>query len=241
MFERLSQRGSFTEEEARNIVKQVGQGLKHMHDNHIIHRDLKVSFLFFLSSFSIDRLVTISLSFSPFLLPHLAWEYTLYRSQWFRDNKNLWFWYGQNCWTESCSHSMWNRYPCHFLNKFSFFFFFFLQVKTILNFLLLNYVAPEVFNTSAGVENPGYGKKVDIWSLGVILYILYSFHLYYHFRPVAHLLFILYFSSFLFFYLRLSGRPPFYDDSTNGVLLKIKRGEYGFPPIEWDYISKEGE
>ena len=134
MFERLSQRGSFTEEEARNIVKQVGQGLKHMHDNHIIHRDLKVSFLFFLSSFSIDRLVTISLSFSPFLLPHLAWEYTLYRSQWFRDNKNLWFWYGQNCWTESCSHSMWNRYPCHFLNKFSFFFFSFCKSKQSLTF-----------------------------------------------------------------------------------------------------------
>jgi len=39
---------------------------------------------------------------------------------------------------------------------------------------------------------------------------------------------------------RLSGRPPFYDDTPQGVLLRIKAADYDFPATEWDYVSPEG-
>ena len=50
------------------------------------------------------------------------------------------------------------------------------------------YVAPEV------LKNEPYGKEVDMWSLGVILYIL------------------------------LCGFPPFYHESTQQLYKQIKRG-----------------
>lgn len=64
-----------------------------------------------------------------------------------------------------------------------------------------NYVAPEV------LEGKDYSQEVDLWSLGVILYIL------------------------------LCGFPPFYDESTAGLYRQIKRGEYDFPDPYWSDIS----
>jgi len=63
------------------------------------------------------------------------------------------------------------------------------------------YVAPEV------LKNEPYGKEVDMWSLGVILYIL------------------------------LCGFPPFYHESTQQLYKQIKKGEYDFPDPYWTEIS----
>lgn len=63
------------------------------------------------------------------------------------------------------------------------------------------YVAPEVLNNTA------YGPQVDMWSIGVILYIL------------------------------LCGFPPFYNQSTAALYRQIKRGEFDFPKPYWDDIS----
>jgi calcium/calmodulin-dependent protein kinase I len=63
------------------------------------------------------------------------------------------------------------------------------------------YVAPEV------LKNEPYGKAVDMWSLGVILYIL------------------------------LCGFPPFYHESTAALYKMIKKGEYDFPDPYWTDIS----
>jgi len=63
------------------------------------------------------------------------------------------------------------------------------------------YVAPEV------LMNVAYGPSVDLWSLGVILYIL------------------------------LCGFPPFYHESTNALYKQIKKGQYDFPSPYWDNIS----
>lgn len=67
------------------------------------------------------------------------------------------------------------------------------------------YVAPEV------LKNESYGSPVDLWSLGVILYIL------------------------------LCGFPPFFHDSTAQLYRQIKKGEYKFPDPYWTDISQNAK
>jgi len=67
------------------------------------------------------------------------------------------------------------------------------------------YVAPEV------LKNEPYDRAVDLWSLGVILYIL------------------------------LCGFPPFYHESTAQLYKQIKKGEYDFPDPYWTDISAEAK
>jgi hypothetical protein len=65
------------------------------------------------------------------------------------------------------------------------------------------YVAPEILE-----QKGGYGCEVDLWSLGVILYIL------------------------------ICGFPPFYDENNAALYNQIKRGDYSFPSPYWDNVSK---
>ncbi len=64
------------------------------------------------------------------------------------------------------------------------------------------YVAPEVLSQN-------YDYRCDIWSIGVILYIL------------------------------LCGYPPFNGKSSKEVINRIKRGDVEFEPEDWQYISIE--
>lgn len=68
-----------------------------------------------------------------------------------------------------------------------------------------NYVAPEI------LLQRGYGKEVDVWSLGVILYIL------------------------------LCGYPPFYDESDALLFEIIMKGKFDFDERYWRDISKEAK
>jgi len=63
------------------------------------------------------------------------------------------------------------------------------------------YVAPEILKSEA------YGPAVDVWSIGVILYIL------------------------------LCGFPPLYDETAAGLYDQIKKGKYDFPDPYWTDIS----
>jgi calcium/calmodulin-dependent protein kinase I len=63
------------------------------------------------------------------------------------------------------------------------------------------YIAPEV------LKMKGYDKQCDVWSLGVIIYIL------------------------------LCGFPPFYADNDAQLYEKIKKGQYEFLRPYWDPIS----
>ena len=69
------------------------------------------------------------------------------------------------------------------------------------------YVAPEILKSGRG--GAGYGKEVDMWSVGVILYIL------------------------------LCGFPPFYDEDNIRLFAAIQKGKYDFPSPYWDNVSAE--
>jgi serine/threonine protein kinase len=68
------------------------------------------------------------------------------------------------------------------------------------------YVAPEILKRD---KSKGYGAAVDMWSTGVIMYIL------------------------------LCGYPPFYDEVQEKLFRQIVKGKYEFPSPEWDEVSKE--
>ncbi|XP_053547945.1 calcium/calmodulin-dependent protein kinase type II subunit gamma isoform X1 [Bombina bombina] len=67
------------------------------------------------------------------------------------------------------------------------------------------YLSPEVLR-----KDP-YGKPVDIWACGVILYIL------------------------------LVGYPPFWDEDQHKLYQQIKAGAYDFPSPEWDTVTPEAK
>lgn len=71
-----------------------------------------------------------------------------------------------------------------------------------------SYVAPEVLSKD---PKKGYGKEVDMWSIGVIFYIL------------------------------LCGFPPFYDEDNAVLFNSIRKGEYEFPSPYWDSVSTEAK
>ena len=67
------------------------------------------------------------------------------------------------------------------------------------------YVAPEI------IEGKGYGKEVDYWSIGIILYIM------------------------------LCGFPPFYDENNEKLFTSITKCDYEFPSPYWDKISDDAK
>jgi calcium-dependent protein kinase len=66
------------------------------------------------------------------------------------------------------------------------------------------YIAPEILKSD-------YNEKCDVWSVGVILYIL------------------------------LSGRPPFAGDNDKDILEAVKMGVFSFASKEWAAISAEAK
>jgi serine/threonine protein kinase len=70
-----------------------------------------------------------------------------------------------------------------------------------------SYVAPEVLEA----RPTGYGPAVDMWSIGVITYIL------------------------------LCGFPPFYGDTLPIIFEKILAAQYDFPAEYWDEVSPEAK
>lgn len=70
------------------------------------------------------------------------------------------------------------------------------------------YVAPEVINGGPGHK---YGPEVDLWSAGVVLFIL------------------------------LAGYPPFYNENEPQLFNQIRRGEYSFNDAVWDGVTGDAK
>jgi len=66
------------------------------------------------------------------------------------------------------------------------------------------YVAPQVLSGK-------YGQESDLWSLGVIMYVL------------------------------LCGYPPFYGETDNDVLAKVRLGNVNFTPQDWKNVSEDAK
>lgn len=143
LFDRIVEKGNYTERDASLLIKQILEAVGFMHDKGVVHRDLKPENLLFCSPAE-DAKIMIS-------------DFGLSKTE------------------ESGAMATACGTP--------------------------GYVAPEVL-----AQQP-YGKEVDIWSIGVITYIL------------------------------LCGYPPFYDENDSELFRQILRAEYEFDSPYWDEIS----
>jgi len=144
LFEKIIKKGYFSEKEAINIVTQILEAIKYLHENKVCHRDLKPENL--LCS-EIDGVDVVKIA-----------DFGL--SKMFSGAEKL----RTGCGTPG-------------------------------------YVAPEILLQDT------YDNKVDLWSIGVITYIL------------------------------LAGYSPFYSDTEAGLFEKIMTAEYDFDNECWDEIS----
>ena len=156
LFERIQNKGSFTEEEAAGIMRQLLSCLKFMHapERKIAHRDLKPENILFVAPTDESCIKLTDYGFSKRVTSHTN----------FQGNDDHVF-------------------------------------KTRLG--SPNYVAPEILSS----RHAPYGVEVDIWSLGVILYIM------------------------------LCGYFPFYSENERELYKQIRSARYDFPEEEWAHVS----
>jgi len=148
LFDRIVAKGSYSEKEASQLIRDIAGAIKYLHSIGVVHRDLKPENLLYLNP-KPDSPIKIT-------------DFGLAKLKGTADSM-----------TTACGTP--------------------------------GYVAPEV------LKNEPYDKAVDMWSLGVILYIL------------------------------LCGFPPFYHESTAQLYKQIKKGEYDFPDPYWTDISAEAK
>uniref|UniRef100_A0AAY4CWQ0 non-specific serine/threonine protein kinase n=2 Tax=Denticeps clupeoides TaxID=299321 RepID=A0AAY4CWQ0_9TELE len=154
LFSRIQERGDqgFTEREASEIMRNIGEAIQYLHSINIAHRDIKPENLLYTSKRSDAILKLTDFGFAK----------------------------------ETTAHNSLAT-PCY----------------------TPYYVAPEVL----GPEK--YDKSCDMWSLGVIMYIL------------------------------LCGYPPFYSNHglamSPGMKKRIRNGQYEFPNPEWSDVSEEAK
>ncbi|XP_011640496.1 calcium/calmodulin-dependent protein kinase type 1 isoform X1 [Pogonomyrmex barbatus] len=143
LFDRIVEKGSYTEKDASGLIRQVLEAVDYMHDQGVVHRDLKPENLLYYSPDEDSKIMISDFGLSKM-----------------EDSGIM----ATACGTPG-------------------------------------YVAPEVL-----AQKP-YGKAVDVWSIGVISYIL------------------------------LCGYPPFYDENDANLFAQILRGEFEFDSPYWDDIS----
>ncbi|GLV37690.1 Calcium/calmodulin-dependent protein kinase I [Carabus blaptoides fortunei] len=143
LFDRIVEKGSYTEKDASDLIRQVLEAVDYMHEQGVVHRDLKPENLLYYSPDEDSKIMISDFGLSKM-----------------EDSGIM----ATACGTPG-------------------------------------YVAPEVL-----AQKP-YGKAVDVWSIGVISYIL------------------------------LCGYPPFYDENDANLFAQILKGEFEFDSPYWDEIS----
>ncbi|XP_066990590.1 calcium/calmodulin-dependent protein kinase type 1 isoform X2 [Macrobrachium rosenbergii] len=147
LFDRIVEKGSYTEKDASDLIRQVLEAVDYMHDQGVVHRDLKPENLLYYSPDEDSKIMISDFGLSKM-----------------EDSGIM----ATACGTPG-------------------------------------YVAPEVL-----AQKP-YGKAVDVWSIGVIAYIL------------------------------LCGYPPFYDENDANLFAQILKGEFEFDSPYWDEISESAK
>jgi len=140
LFDQIVERGSYSEHDAANLIRQVLEGIDYMHRHGVVHRDLKPENLLCASA-NVIKIADFGLSKDV-------------------ESGNL----QTSCGTPS-------------------------------------YVAPEV------LLGGQYDSEVDIWSIGVITYVL------------------------------LCGFTPFYGDNQRQLFERILHAKFDYPSPEWDDVS----
>jgi len=148
LFDRIVEKGSYTERDASQLVVQIVSAVDYLHSLNIVHRDLKPENLLYKSRDADARIMLSDFGLSKLL----------------QSDK---------------------------------------MMKTACG--TPGYVAPEVL-----MRMP-YTSSVDVWSIGVITYIL------------------------------LCGYPPFYEESDYLLFEQIKKAEYEFDSPYWDDISDDAK
>ncbi|KAL7032651.1 hypothetical protein ACKWTF_007370 [Chironomus riparius] len=143
LFDRIVEKGSYTEKDASGLMRQVLEAVDYMHEQGVVHRDLKPENLLYYNTDEESKIMISDFGLSKM-----------------EDSGIM----ATACGTPG-------------------------------------YVAPEVL-----AQKP-YGKAVDVWSIGVISYIL------------------------------LCGYPPFYDENDANLFAQILKGEFEFDSPYWDEIS----
>jgi serine/threonine protein kinase len=162
LFERIQAQGSFNEEAAANITRQLLSVLQYIHDKRIAHRDLKPENILFADCERDLAKATVKLidfGFAKRMTPGGSGAPEVSR-------------------------------PVITQNSF----------QTRLG--SPNYVAPEILTSKIG-----YGVEVDVWSLGVILYIM------------------------------LCGYFPFYHENERELYRQIRKGSFDMPSEDWSHVS----
>jgi len=147
LFDKIVERGQYSEKDAANIVRQIVSAVDYLHQNGIAHRDLK----------------------PENLLSADGEEHEIIKIADFGFSKN----FGEEKLMTSCGSP--------------------------------GYVAPEILTAES------YDKSVDMWSVGVSIYVL------------------------------LCGYPPFYADNAPALFKKIMDVKYDFDDPSWDDVSESAK